>query len=47
MTNKEFEKIIAEARDYVRRTSFPAPPSCEEERDFAPHEHAEYGESRH
>ncbi|MFI1712052.1 hypothetical protein [Streptomyces litmocidini] len=47
MTNKEFEKIMAEAREHVRRTSFPAPPTSDEEREYAPHGHVEYGEARH
>ncbi|GHG09871.1 hypothetical protein [Streptomyces hydrogenans] len=46
MTDAEFEQAMAEAREHVRRTSFPAPRS-EEEREYAPHGHAEYGEARH
>lgn len=47
MTNKEFEEVITEAREYVRRTSFPAPPASKEDREFAPHGHPEFEESRH
>lgn len=47
MTKKEYETILAEAAERVRRTSFPAP---EDPRDaeWARHvEHAEYGASQH
>ncbi|GGR51277.1 hypothetical protein [Streptomyces roseolus] len=47
MTDKEFEAIRAEAREHVRRTSFPALPGSDDEPEFAPREHAEYGEARH
>ncbi|MFF5973636.1 hypothetical protein ACFY7C_19125 [Streptomyces sp. NPDC012769] len=47
MTNKEFEEAVSEAREYIRRTSFPALPGSEDDQEFAPREHAEYGESRH
>ncbi|MEU1227793.1 hypothetical protein [Streptomyces sp. NPDC005828] len=47
MTDAEFEEVRAEIHEYVRRTSFPALPDSDDESEFAPHEHAEYGESHH
>jgi hypothetical protein len=47
MTDEEFEAAWTEIREHVRHTSFPAPPASDEEREYAPHGHHEYGESRH
>jgi hypothetical protein len=50
MTNEEFDTARREAREYVKRTSFPAPatPLGQDVDDQQYHgEHAEYGGSHH
>lgn len=47
MTDEEFDELIAETVEYIRRVSFSAP-ACADDRDYALHsQHAEYGAGAH